>query len=81
MNERLAAIARRRVALVDEIAAQRDDLAQLLLEVRTQMALAGVVMLASRLLRRSRWLPLLGAAGAVLVTALPLLARAFPKRS
>jgi hypothetical protein len=81
MNERLAAIARRRVALVDEIAAQRDDLAQLLLEVRTQMALAGVVMLASRLLRRSRWLRLLGAAGAVLVTALPLLARAFPKRS
>jgi hypothetical protein len=69
------------VALVDEIAAQRDDLAQLLLEVRTQMALAGVVMLASRLLRRSRWLRLLGAAGAVLVTALPLLARAFPKRS
>jgi hypothetical protein len=81
MNERLAAIARRRVALVDEIAAQRDDLAQLLLEVRTQMALAGVVMLASRLLRRSRWLRMLGAAGAVLVTALPLLARAFPKRS
>jgi hypothetical protein len=81
MNERLAAIARRRAALAEEIAAERDELAHVLLQVRTQIAFAGVVMLATLLLRRSRWLRLLGAAGAVLVTALPLLARAFPKRS
>jgi hypothetical protein len=80
MNARLAAIARRRVDLVEEIAAQRDELAQVLLQVRTQIALAGVLMLATRLLRRSRWLRLLGAAGAVAAAALPLVARAFPTR-
>jgi hypothetical protein len=80
MNERLAAIARRRAALAEEIAAERDELAQVLLQVRTQIAFAGVVMLATRLLRRSRWLRLLGAAGAVVAAALPLVARAFPKR-
>jgi hypothetical protein len=80
MNARLAAIARRRVDLVEEIAAQRDELAQVLLQVRKQIALAGVLMLATRLLRRSRWLHLLGAAGAVAAAALPLVARAFPTR-
>jgi hypothetical protein len=80
MNERLAAIARRRAALAEEIAAERDELAHVLLHVRTQIAFAGVVMLATRLLRRSRWLRLLGAAGAVVAAALPLVARAFPKR-
>jgi hypothetical protein len=80
MNERLAAIARRRAALAEEIAAERDELAHVLLQVRTQIAFAGVVMLATRLLRRSRWLRLLGAAGAVVAAALPLVARAFPKR-
>jgi hypothetical protein len=80
MNARLAAIARRRVDLVEEIAAQRDELAQVLLQVRKQIALAGVLMLATRLLRRSRWLRLLGAAGAVAAAALPLVARAFPTR-
>lgn len=80
MNARLAAIARRRADLVEEIALERDELAQVLLQVRTQIALAGVVMLATRLLRRSRWLRLLGAAGAVLAAALPLVARAFANR-
>jgi hypothetical protein len=37
-------------------------------------------MLATRLLRRSRWLRLLGAAGVVAATALPLVAGAFAKR-
>ena len=80
MNARLAAIARRRVALVEEIDAQREELARAALQARTQIALAGVVMLATRLLRRSRWLRLLGAAGAVVATALPFVARALQKR-
>lgn len=80
MNARLAAIAQRRAALVEDIAVQRDELAQALLQVRTQVALAGVVMLATRLLRRSRWLRVLGTAGAIVAAALPLLARAFPNR-
>jgi hypothetical protein len=80
MNARQAALSRRRAVLVGEIDAQRDAMAEVFVQLRTQLALAGLAMLAARLLRRSRWLRLLTAGGAVLVAALPLLARLLPDR-
>ena len=75
MNTRLQAIAQRRAALVREIAIQRDRSAAQLAELRTQLALAGLALVAARLLRRSRW-PRLRAAGSAVATAiLPLAAR------
>ena len=52
MNTRLQAIAQRRAALVREIAIQRDRSAAQLAELRTQLALAGLALVAARLLRR-----------------------------
>lgn len=80
MNTRLAEIARLRAALVDEIAVHRDRMAEVVVQLRNGFALAGVAMLAARLLRRSRWLRLLTVGGAVLAAALPLLRRAIPSQ-
>ncbi|NKE65763.1 hypothetical protein RAMLITH_08000 [Ramlibacter sp. RBP-2] len=75
MNTRLQAIVRRRAALVREIALQRDRSAALLAQLRTQLALAGVALVAGRLLRRSRWARLLALGSAVAGGLLPLAAR------
>ena len=75
MNARLQAIERRRTALVHEIALERDRSAALLAELRTQLALAGLAMVAGRLLRRSRWARLLALGSAVAAGILPLAAR------
>jgi hypothetical protein len=80
MNARLAAISRRRNALVDEIAEHRDRMAEVIVQLRTRFALAGVAMLAARLMRRSRWLRLFAVGGAVLAAALPLLRRGVPNQ-
>ena len=80
MIPRLAALAQRRVALLDEMAQERDRIAGLAATIGTQVAIAGLGLVATRLLRRSRWLRLLAGAGAVLAAALPLVARLLPAR-
>lgn len=75
MNARLHAIERRRVVLVREIALERDRSAALLAELRTQLALAGLALLAGRLLRRSRWARLLALGSAVATGIVPLATR------
>lgn len=75
MNTRLQLMAQRRAALVREIALERDRSAALAAELRTQLALAGLALLAGRLLRRSRWARLLAAGSAVAAGILPLAAR------
>lgn len=75
MNTRLQVIVHRREALVREIALERDRSAALLAELRTQLALAGLALLAGRLLRRSRWPRVLAAGSAVAAGILPLAAR------
>jgi hypothetical protein len=80
MIARLPALANRRAALVDEMAQERERMAALIDGVRTQLAIAGLGLLAARLLRRSRWLRLLAGGGAVLAAAVPLLARLRPAR-
>jgi len=72
MNTRRHAIAQRRAALVREIALERERTAALLGELRTQLALAGLGLVAGRLLGRSRWLRLLALGSAA---AIPLVAR------
>lgn len=80
MNTRLDAIARRQAVLIDEIAGERDRMTSLIDGLRTQVAIAGLGLLAGRLLRRSRWLRMLAAGGAVVAAALPLLAGLLAKR-
>ncbi|HEY0883796.1 MAG TPA: hypothetical protein VGE20_00855 [Ramlibacter sp.] len=75
MNARLQAIVQRRAALVREIALERDRSAALLAELRTQLALAGLALIAGRLLRRSRWARRLALVSAVAAGVLPLAAR------
>lgn len=75
MNTRLQAMARRRAELVREIALERDRSAARLAELRTQLALAGLALLAGRLLRRSRWARVLALGSAVATGILPLAAR------
>lgn len=75
MNTRLQLIVQRRAALVREIALERDRSAALLAEVRSQLALAGLALVAGRLLRRSRWARLLALGSAVAAGILPLVAR------
>jgi hypothetical protein len=77
---RLAALSQRRAALVEEIAAERDRMSALVASLRTQFAIAGLALLAGRLMRRSRWLRLLATGGAALAAVLPLLARLVPAR-
>jgi hypothetical protein len=77
---RLAALSQRRAALVEEIAAERDRMSALVTGLRTQLAIAGLALLAGRLMRRSRWLRLLATGGAALAAVLPLLARLVPAR-
>jgi hypothetical protein len=77
---RLAALSQRRAALVEEIAAERDRMSALVTSLRTQLAIAGLALLAGRLMRRSRWLRLLATGGAALAAVLPLLARLVPAR-
>jgi hypothetical protein len=80
MNGRLAAIADRRAALLDEMALERERVAALVDGLRTQLAIAGLGLLAARLVRRSRWLRLLAGGGAVIAAVVPLLARLLPAR-
>jgi hypothetical protein len=80
MKTRLAAIARRRAALLHEIEGERERVAATLDGLRTQLALAGVGLLAGRLLRRSRWMRLLAAAAAVASVTLPVAARLLAAR-
>ena len=80
MNARLDGIARRRALLVQEIAGERERMAQTLSTLRAQVALAGVGLLATRLLRRSRWFRLLSSAAAVFSVALPVVARLLAAR-
>lgn len=80
MNTRLVALSSRRAALVDEMARERERMAALIDGLRTQVAIAGLGLLAGRLLRRSRWLRLLAAGGALLAASLPLVARLLPAR-
>lgn len=75
MNTRLQAIVQRRAALVREIALERDRSAARLAELRTQLALAGLALLAGRLLRRSRWARLLALGSAIATGILPLATR------
>lgn len=72
MNTRRQAIAQRRAALVREIALERGRTAVLLDELRTQLALAGLGLVAGRLLSRSGW-PRLLALGCAAV--IPLVTR------
>lgn len=80
MNARLDGIARRRALLVQEIASERERMAQTLGSLRAQLAIAGIGLLATRLLRRSRWFRLLSAAAAVASVALPAVARLLAAR-
>jgi hypothetical protein len=80
MNVRLDAIGRRRVLLLQEITGERERTAQTLSSLRSQVALAGVGILAARLLRRSRWFRLFSAAAAVASVALPVVARLLAAR-
>lgn len=75
MNARLQVIAQRRAALVREIALHRDRTAAQVAELRTQLALAGLALLAGRLLRRSRWARILALGSAVAAGVAPLAAR------
>ena len=80
MKSHFAAIAQRRLALVDEIALERERMAAALDDLRKQVAMVGVGLLVSRLLGRSRWLRL-AAVGAMAVSAAgPLLARFLSSR-
>jgi hypothetical protein len=80
MITRLDVLAGRRAALVEEIGVERERMAQALDSLRTQAALAGVGMLATRVLGRTRWFRWLAAAAAVASIALPLAARQFAGR-
>lgn len=80
MIARLRAITLRRAALIDEIGGERDRMTALIDSLRTQIAIAGLGLLAGRLLRRTHWLRMLAAGGTVIAAALPLLARLFAGR-
>ena len=75
MITRLDSIVQRRAALVQEIAAEREGMAALVDSLRTQFAVAGLGLLATRVLRRSRWFRVLTGAGAVIAAVLPFMAR------
>lgn len=80
MKSLFTAIAHRRLALVDEIALEREHMAATLDSLRKQAAMAGLGLMVSRFFGRSRWLRL-AALGAVAVSmAGPLLARFLPTR-
>ncbi|HKB54463.1 MAG TPA: hypothetical protein VKD22_10710 [Ramlibacter sp.] len=80
MITRLDAIVHRRTALVQEIADERDRMATLADSLRTQFAIAGLGLLATRVLRRSRWFRILSGAGAVMAAVLPFMARLVARR-
>jgi hypothetical protein len=80
MIPRLAALTARRAALLEEMAQERDGMGELLGAVRTQLAIAGLGLMAGRLLRRSRWLRLLAGGSALFAAALPVVARLLPRR-
>ena len=80
MIGRLDLIARRRALLVGEIAQERERTATAVDALRTQLAIAGAGLIVARLLRRSRWLRMLGISGAVIASALPWLARWIAQR-
>jgi hypothetical protein len=75
MKSRFAAIAQRRLALVEEIGLERERMAAALEGLRKQVAMAGLGLLASRLLGRSRWLRLAAVAAMAVSAAGPLLVR------
>jgi hypothetical protein len=80
MRSHFDAIARRRSQLVEEIALERIRVAITLENLRKEMALAGLGLMASHFIGRHRWLRI--AAMGVLAVALsgPLLARLLPAR-
>jgi len=80
MNTRLQLIVDRRAALVREIALERDRSAARLAELRTQLALAGVALVAGRLIARSRWARWLAVGSTVAGAIVPLAARWFASR-
>jgi hypothetical protein len=80
VNARLDAIARRRELLVQQIADEREAMAQALSSLRAQAAIAGVGLLATRLLRRTRWFRALSSIAAVASLALPVVSRLLAAR-
>lgn len=80
MISRLEALAQRRAALVQDIAAQRDDVGAAVDTMRTQLAIASLGLVATRLVRRGGWLPRLAAVAAVVSIALPLASRMLAAR-
>jgi hypothetical protein len=75
VNARLDGVAQRRELLVQEIAGERERMARTLSSLRAQVAIAGAGLLATRLLRRTRWFGLLSSIAAVASIALPVVAR------
>jgi hypothetical protein len=75
MITRIDVLAQRRAELIGDIAAQRDRTAAVIATLRTQLAIASVGLLASRLLRRTGWLPRLAIAAAAAAATLPIVAR------
>jgi hypothetical protein len=77
---RLESFARRRAVLVAEIELEREAMARALAAAGKQVALAGLGLLAVRLLRRSRWFRVLSAGAAMASLALPVAARLLATR-
>lgn len=80
MTSRQDQLARRRERLVQEIGDERERLARTLDRLRQQAALAGLGVLATRLLGRSRWFRWLAAATAAAAVAFPLASRLWAAR-
>jgi hypothetical protein len=80
MIARLESCARRRAVLVAEIELEREAMAQALVAAGKQVALAGLGLLAVRLLRRNRWFRMLSAGAAMASLALPVAARLLAAR-
>jgi len=80
MIGRLESLAGRRAVLVAEIGLEREAMAQALVAARNQLALAGLGLLAVRLLRRSRWFRVLSAGAAMASVVLPVAARLLAAR-
>ena len=80
MIARLASCARRRAELVAEIELQREATAQALAGAGKQVALAGLGLLAIRLLRRTPWFRRLSAGAAIASVVLPIAARLLAAR-
>lgn len=75
MNPRLETIARRRGQLIAEIAGERVQLRVALGAVRQRAALAGLGLMAGRLVARYPWMRLLAVAGFAAYAARHVLAR------